>query len=249
MKKNELIDKYFTLVMEEDLCSSPANLRFYLNYLFKKISFDKKKMLDIGSGYGICSFYAACIGADEVICLEPELAGSSQGVIEKFNKLKLGLKIGDKIKLESTTMQNFDYKGKKFDIILLNNSINHLNEESCINLKHDRHAMEIYMKIFCKLSNLASIETKLIITDCSRYNFFALLNLKNPFAPSIEWHKHQSPKHWAKLLSNVGFCNPKIRWTSFNQLRSIGRLLFGNKFASYFFHSHFCLIMEKNIWG
>lgn len=252
--KNKFIDIYFTLVNQEGLCSSQHNLRFYLNYLFKNISFDNKTMLDIGGGAVLFNFYAACMRANEVICLEPKASGSSSGVTEKFKKLQLGLRtLNKKVKLVSTTIQSFNPNYKKFDIILLHNSINHLDEEACINLQHNSHAIEIYKMIFQKMCNLAHNGAKLIITDCSRYNFFALFNCKNPFAPPIEWHKHQSSRYWSKLLSEVGFCNPKIQWISSClstiflpfRLQSIGGLLLGNKVVSYFLDSHFCRTMEK----
>jgi len=72
MKKTDFIHRYFNIVNKEQLYSSQNNLRFYLKYLFEKISFDNKRMLDIGGGAGLFSFYAACKGATEVICLEPE---------------------------------------------------------------------------------------------------------------------------------------------------------------------------------
>lgn len=246
MKKKECVDKYFSLINQEGLYSPyKHNLRFYLTHQFKNISFDKKTVLDVGAGAGVFSFYAACMGAKEVICLEPEAAGLKPGMVEKFKKLQSGLPDLDQVKRVSITIQNFNPDDKKFDIILLHNSINHLDEEACIHLQHDIRAIEIYKMIFQKLGNLASNGAKLIITDCSRYNFFALCRIKNPFAPDIEWHKHQSPEYWAKLLFYAGFCNPKIQWISFSRLRSIGRLLLGNKFASYFLHSQFSLFMEK----
>ncbi len=137
MKKNELVDKYFVLVDQEGLYSSQYNLRFYLNYLFKNISFNKKTMLDIGGGAGLFSFYAACLGANEVICLEPEAAGSRSGMVEKFKKLQSGLQTLVQVKLVSTTIQNFNPNDRKFDIILLHNSINHIDEEACIKLQYD----------------------------------------------------------------------------------------------------------------
>ena len=135
--------------------------------------------------------------------------------------------------------------GKQFDIILLHNSINHLDETACINLLSDEASKAIYLDIFSKLSSLASSGAKLIVCDCSRYNFFALLRIRNPFAPTIEWHKHQAPEVWVGLLSQVGFVNPRIRWTSFNTLRLPGRVLLGNKLLSYFLRSDFCFTMEK----
>jgi hypothetical protein len=246
MNKNHRIDKFFFLAFHEGLLPDPYGSRIYFNILFKNISFDKKTMIDIGGGAGLFSFYAASMGAKSVICIEPEAAGSKQGLIEKFKKLQSDLKTGDQVKLETTTFQDFNSRDKKFDIILLHNSINHLDEEACIKLKYDSHAIEIYKTIFRKLGDLAGKGATLIIADCSRYNFFALFNLKNPFAPTIEWHKHQSPKYWARLLSDAGFCNPDIRWNIFNQrLRFMGKLPFVGKFASYFRRSHFCLTMEK----
>lgn len=246
MKKDNRIDKFFFLAFREGLLPDPIDSRLYFNILFKDISFDKKTMLDIGGGAGLFSFYADAMGAKSVICIEPEAAGSKQGLIKIFKKLQSGLETEDRVKLETTTFQDFDSRGKTFDIILLHNSINHLDEEACIKLKYDSRAVEIYKTIFRQLGDLAGKGAKLIIADCSRYNFFALFNLKNPFAPTIEWHKHQSPGYWARLLSDAGFCNPEIRWNIFNQrLRFIGKLPFVAKFASYFRRSHFCLTMEK----
>lgn len=243
---NKLNNKYFSLVIGEGLYSSRRSLEFYLNFLFKDMSFKGKSMLDIGAGTGIFSFYAACMGASEVISLEPEAEGSSQGMMEIFKKLQSGLMNQVKVKLVPKTLQDFNSNDRKFDIILLHDYINHLDEEACMRLKYNIGAINIYRKVFEKLSNLASTMSKLIIVDCSRYNFFYLCLLKNPFASNIEWQKHQPPKYWAKLLSDFGFHNPKIRWSSPNRLHAIGRLALGNKFASYFLGSRFCLVMEKN---
>lgn len=245
MKTNEALDRYYELVIHEGLFS--RNLKFYLDFVFKDVIFYNKAMLDIGGGSGIFSFYAVCSGARKVICLEPEAEGANLGVIQNFLNLQSALpcESKDRAQLVPKTIQDFEPGQDKFDMILLHNSINHLDEEACIKLQQDRRAIGIYKEFFQKLSNLASNGARLVVVANSRYNFFALLNLKNPFAPTIEWHKHQSPKYWATLLSDVGFCSPKIRWISFNRLRSLGRLLFGNASASYFLNSYFCLTMEK----
>lgn len=245
MKEIKLLDKYFDLAIRESLYSTQPFLKFYLNYLFKNTTIDNKTMLDIGSGSGLFSFYAACKGANKVICIEPEAEGSNHDSIKKFKKIQSALQITHLVKLERTTIQNFDSNNKKFDIILLHHSINHLDEKACINLQHDNHAIENYKMIFEKLSKLANKGAKLIIADCSRYNFFARFNIRNPFVPMIEWHKHQPPELWAKLLSDVGFCSPEIRWTTFNPLYSLGRILLSNKIASYLLTSEFCLSMHK----
>lgn len=238
------LEGYFSAVIKEGLYPNRGNLQFHLKTLFKNIALKNRRVLDIGGGSGLHSFYAACMGAKEVVCLEPETEGSHSGMGAKFRKLG-GLLGYDQVKFEPVTFQAFEPAGKQFDIILLHNSINHLDETACINLLDSEASRAIYLNIFSKLSSLAGSGTKLIVSDCSRYNFFALLRIKNPFAPTIEWHKHQAPEVWLDLLGQVGFTNPSIRWTAFNTLRSLGRVLLGNKLLSYFLRSHFRFTMEK----
>lgn len=250
INRKECIEKCFSLAFEEGIIRELPGPELYFDYIFKNISFENKSMLDIGGGAGLFSFYAACMGAKEIICIEPESAGSTLGIAKKFEKLKAGLKTGDRVMLETNTLQDFDSQGKAFDIILLHNSINHLDENACIKLKQDTESVDIYRLLFEKLNVLASRGAMLIITDCSRYNLFGLLKIRNPFAPTIEWHKHQSPNFWIKMLSRAGFSDPNIRWSIFNQrLRFLGRIPFVSAIVSYFRRSHFCLIMKKQPSG
>lgn len=244
MLTNPNLEVYLSAVIKEGLYPNRGNLQFHLKTLFKNIPLENRRVLDIGGGSGLHSFYAACMGAKEVVCLEPETEGSRSGTEAKFRKLG-GILGYDSVRFEPVTFQAFEPAGKQFDIILLHNSINHLDETACINLLNSEASKAIYMDIFSKLSSLASSGTKLIVCDCSRYNFFALLRIKNPFAPTIEWHKHQAPAVWVDLLSKVGFANPSVRWTSFNTLRSPGRALLGNRLLSYFLRSDFRFTMEK----
>ena len=238
------LEGYFSAVIKEGLYPNRGNLQFHLKTLFKDIALENRRVLDIGGGSGLHSFYAACMGAREVVCLEPETEGSRSGMEAQFRKLG-GILGYNQVKFEPVTFQAFEPRGKQFDIILLHNSINHLDETACINLLNDEASKAIYLNMFSKLSALSSSGTKLIVCDCSRYNFFALLRVRNLFAPTIEWHKHQAPEVWVDLLSQVGFVNPRIRWTSFNTLRSPGRVLLGNKLLSYFLRSDFRFTMDK----
>ena len=239
------LEDYLSAVIKEGLYPNRGNLQFHLKTLFKNIALENRRVLDIGGGSGLHSFYAACMGAKEVVCLEPETEGSRSGMGAKFRRLS-GILGQDHVWFEPVTFQAFEPAGKQFDIILLHNSINHLDETACINLLNDDASKAIYMDICSKLSSLASSRAKLIVCDCSRYNFFALFRIRNPFAPTIEWNKHQAPEVWVDLLSQVGFVNPRIRWTSFNTLRSPGRVLLGNRLLSYFLRSDFRFTMEKS---
>src|SRR5438067_4566581 len=54
--------------------------------LFRGVQFDGKRVLDIGGGDGIYSFYAAARGATEVMCLEPEARGAIPGAANIFER-------------------------------------------------------------------------------------------------------------------------------------------------------------------
>ena len=210
------------------LATKPLDLEHYITLLFRDLHFKDKNVLDIGGGIGLFSFCAPFLGAKKVVCLEPEAFGSSSGMIDTFNNLKRLLNCTN-VQLENSRFQEFKTKAENYDIILLHNSINHLNEKACQTLLYDRDSFALYEQIFRKLFLISKKNAKLIICDCSRYNFFHFLKIKNPFAPTIEWNKHQAPETWARLLMNNGFKNPRIRWLSFKQLRSAGQILFGNK--------------------
>lgn len=235
------LNRYFCIA-EKGLAT--GNLRFYVNYLFDGIDFRGKTMLDVGGGDGTFSFYAACAGAEKVICLEPEVAGSATGMNAAFKRTASFL---DQAKVQLLPNQLLDYESDdgSFDILLLHASINHLDEGACIRLGRDSKAQSSYEQLFRKLARLARPGARLVVVDCAQRNLFGDLHITNPFVPMIEWHKHQSPKVWASLLAKNGFVSPNIRWSSFNTLRTCGRLLLGNRIAAYCLTSTFRLTMER----
>jgi hypothetical protein len=236
-------DRYFNIA---ERGMARGNHRFYVNYLFDGIDFRGKTMLDVGGGDGMFSFYAACAGAEKVICLEPEVAGSASGMNAAFKRTASFLDLDQaKVQLLSHRLQDYESGDGSFDILLLHASINHVDEGACIHLRRDREAQSSYEQSFGKLASLARPGAKLLVVDCAQRNLFADLHIINPFMPMIEWHKHQSPKLWARLLAQAGFVNPIIRWNSFNTLRTGGRLLLGNRIAAYCLASVFCLTMER----
>jgi SAM-dependent methyltransferase len=235
---------FYESIQDLKLAKSVSGLKFYLSRLFKEINLEGKNILDVGAGAGVYSCYMAMNGAKEVIGLEPEIEGSRNNYISKFDKLKEKLELGN-VFLKPLTFQSFDNAGEKFDIILLHYSINHLNENACIDLRRSNEAKNTYKEIFDKLYSISNDNADIIVADCSNKNFFNLLGLKNPFAPTIEWHKHQSPEEWIEILRKAGFKNFKIKWVSPNQLGKIGDFLLGNKICSFFVHSHFIIYAKK----
>lgn len=226
------------------LYSTKKNLTRHLEFFFQNTELKGKRVLDIGGGSGLLSYWAIVNGGSSV-CLEPEFDGSSKGIKDSF--FHLGKNIGmNPSRAEFEAIKFQDYKPNElFDIIVLANSINHLNEDAVQSVTKDKAARKEYIQYFEKMYNLLNDNGILIITDCSRHNFFNLFGMKNPLMPTIEWKKHQSPYYWGKLLNIVGFKKKSIHWSAPNSLGFFGKLVFGNPISSFFTLSHFRLEMKK----
>jgi 16S rRNA G966 N2-methylase RsmD len=238
---------FYQLMAQNGFYSKPDRLKFYLEkQLFKNIDFKDKSLIDIGGGNGLFGFYAAINGASKVVVMEPEFDGSSQGMIQGFKKISDLLQNPSNISHTTKVLEDYNRVNNKFDIILMHNSINHIDEEACIKLKEDKEAQEKYLQFISMLQELSNPNSTLIICDCARNNFFADFKLKNPFASSIEWEKHQNPSFWTKLLLMGGYETQYTEWTSPNFLGNLGGVFCKNKFFSYLTISHFKMVL-KNI--
>jgi 16S rRNA G966 N2-methylase RsmD len=245
MSENDAVNLYLDMMVANKLYSSKNKLEFHLHQLLERVDFSGKRVLDIGGGSGLYSFYAASQGASRVVCLEPEGDGSTKHITEKFYLVDSLLNCGT-VFLETALLQEYSVKNTQYDVIMLLNAVNHLDEGACINLINDESAQNIYTTIFAKIYQLASHGSTLIVSDCSPRNFWSDMGLNNPFVPTIEWHKHQHPETWIRLLYAVGFSQPNISWTSFNRAGRLGKYLTGNRLMAYFLHSHFCFTMRKS---
>ncbi|MEO1030642.1 MAG: class I SAM-dependent methyltransferase [Bacteroidota bacterium] len=238
---------YFELLEKRGVVYSAKRIEFYIKeQLFKGVNFKDKRALDIGGGSGLYSFYLALNGAKHAVVMEPEFDGSTSGVNEEFKEINKELGNLNNISLTTKVLEDLPEDTEKFDIILMQNSVNHINEEACVILKEDEAARKYYLDYFNLLVKFCNPGATLIMTDCSNRNFFYDYKIKNPFSvftKSIEWEKHQSPKTWSELVSEVGFKHVKTTWTSPNVLGKLGQLLLGNKLVSYFTRSHFRVVL------
>jgi SAM-dependent methyltransferase len=240
----EKLRAYYKVMELKGLCRNQDKLRHQMDFIYRDCDFSGKTVLDIGGGNGIHSFYAAACGAKQVVCLEPEAAGSTEGVIAKFRELGELLECPNTT-IVPTTFQDYDPGDSTFDVVMLQDSVNHLDEECCVKLLHDAEAQATYREVFEKIGRVSHDRTELIVCDCSRYNLYPALGMSNPADPGIEWEKHQAPEFWAKMLREVGYGSPRVRWSTPSRFGGWGRIVFGNKLMAYFFTSHFCLTMQR----
>lgn len=240
-------DQFFILMCQNGFYTKPERLKFLLeNHLFKGIDLRGKRVLDIGGGNGLYGYYALINGAKDVVIMEPEFAGCSNGMIKEFGQIHELLGKPSGIRLERCTIQEYSHEGDKFDVVLMANSINHFDELSCIDLHYNTDSQVKYRDIFSRISGITSEKSKLILTDCTNRNFFHRVGVINPFMPTIEWEKHQPPEVWASFLKEVGFVRPRVDWSSPNSLGFLGRFILGNRIANYFTLGHFRLEMTKD---
>jgi SAM-dependent methyltransferase len=240
----DLMNRFLDCAIRLGVYSNRKNLQRHLQYLFDGIELRGKSVLDVGGGAGLLTVYAAVRGADAV-CVEPEADGATGGVTAAFRQLKNAVDPELRAALLRSSIQSYLQVPRRFDVVIIANAINHLNEDACIRLLDDPAAQAEYEGIFRALFSALNPGGWLIATDCSRSNFFNTLGASSPFMPDIEWHKHQAPDAWDRLLQWVGFAPARVQWSSPNTLGACGRWLLGNRVAAYFLLSHFRLAARK----
>lgn len=207
--KDRDIEKYFEI--SETLGGKASNWKYYFSILFDDFDFVNSNVLDIGGGFGRLSYYAAAKGAKKVKLLEPESDGSNSKMIQAAKQYQIGLEAHRVVEVMPIEFQDFSPDETcSFDLVILERSVNHLNEMACKLLNDSKSAHDEYIRLFEKINGIMSAEGRMIIVDCSNRNFFGDLGIKNPFAKTIEWEIHQSPHTWAVILQRCGFKTRRI---------------------------------------
>jgi SAM-dependent methyltransferase len=218
----------------------PHRYLTYLRRLFDGVPLSDRRVLDVGGGSGLISFFAGVQGAS-VVCLEPGAPGSNPGMETVYARLEASLGETVDVQLDRRVVQQLDAQPGAFDVIVLHNSVNHLDEPACVRLPGDPAARRTFVELFSALRETAKPGGDLILSDCARLNLFGVVRARNPFVPEIEWHLHQQPGVWAQLLAESGFLPARIRWNPMTRAGRAGELLLANWLGAFLTQSHFTL--------
>lgn len=232
----------------EKVLSQNSNFRsvprglFRCRQVFEGVELRDRSVLEIGAGRGILSAYALAVGAAHVTALEPEAAGSTEGHVAGLWETAKCMH-SDAFEVKTVTAQEFAPPNPHcYDIILMYNSINHLDEPTCAQLNVSEEARKAYQAFLSQIVGWTAEGGTWIVADCSRHNFWPTLNLSNPIARTIEWEKHQSPELWKRLLEPLELVPRTLEWHTFYPLRYLGPLA-ANRLASFMTTSHFRLTL------
>jgi SAM-dependent methyltransferase len=169
------------------------------------------RALEIGAGEGLMSLWLLDSGASQVVSLEPEGAGATDGVGRQAAEHRAALDIAPgRWDYRAETLQAFADPGP-FELILSHQSINHLDEEACTRIGDSAEARRRYHEIFTKIRGLLAPGGRFVVFDVGRANAWGALGLECPWARHIEWFKHQEPETWCALLGAAGL-EADSRW-------------------------------------
>lgn len=171
------------------------------------------RALEIGAGEGFMSLWLLHAGAGAVTSLEPEADGATHGVAARARAHREALGIGEgRWDYRPDTFQTFPANGHRYDLILSHASVNHLDEDACMRLHQDPAARRRYLELFGKVRDLLERGGSFVLCDVGRENYWARLGRKSPWAPEIEWDKHQEPETWCEVLREAGLQPVSRRW-------------------------------------
>lgn len=134
-KLNRYLDLYVTTFQASkyfcslNLYSKPRNLLNHIKYVFGYFDFKGKRVLDVGGGAGLLSFWSLLNGASSAVLLEPELEGSTSGIISNIQINAHAFGVEDKCVHLRTTIKDYLAITALYSIVYTN-SENHINENA-----------------------------------------------------------------------------------------------------------------------
>jgi cyclopropane fatty-acyl-phospholipid synthase-like methyltransferase len=217
-----------------------ATKRRYLvrgQFLFDGITLNDAHVLEVGCGKGAWALWAALHGARKVTGIEPEDNGSTKNVLAKFRQTIEAIGLTSQVEARAEFLHQLAAPEVPYDVVIMYNVINHLDEDAVVNLHQAPNAVARYVDLLKDLRLRMRAGGWVIVGDCGRDNFWLRLGRGSPFVPTIEWHKHQNPDLWVKVFEQSGFQKYDLRWSP---LQPIPKLT-ANAWVQYLTCSHFVL--------
>ena len=207
------------------------------NFLFRGIDLRGAYVLEIGCGTGAWAIWTSLHGASKVVAIDPEAAGSSKNSFAEFQRNIETFGLQKQIQAIGCSLEDLPKQQRPFDVVVMYNVINHLDEDAVMVLHKEQAAFERYVTLLKNLRSHMRSGSWLVVADCARDNLWANLGLTSPFVPSIEWEKHQNPKTWIEVVEHAGFRTFDLRWSPLQPFPA----LTGNRLVEYLTCSHFAL--------
>jgi SAM-dependent methyltransferase len=220
----------------------------YQQRLFCGVPLAGRRVLDVGGGNGLMSFFAAANGAGPVVCLDPMADGSNPAMDRQYRLLDDAMGADVDVRVRRCGVEDLDPDSGQFDVVLVHNAVNHFNEAACAALPA-AWAAAWYRELFGRIAALLPPDGDLILADCAARNLWGDLGVRNVFAPTIEWRIHQQPRVWVRLLEAAGFDRPLVSWNPPGRLGTAGRMLLANRVGGYLTNSHFTIRMKRASGG
>ncbi len=193
--------------------STGARYRMRGEFLFAGIPLEGTRVLDVGCGAGAWSMWAALHGARHVVGIEPGADGSREGTFDVFQRSIAALGFERQVEARPHFLHELPKPDAPYDVVVMYNVINHLDEEAVVMLHRDGAARERYVTLLKDLVSWMRPGGWLIIADCGRTNAWLRFGMASPFVPTIEWHKHQDPGTWMEVCCQAGFRTVDLRWS------------------------------------
>jgi SAM-dependent methyltransferase len=224
------VDEYLRIAAPRSGYKSPESLLFRCESVFKDVDLAGRSVLEIGAGSGTLCFWAGFHGAQEVVGLEPDIAGSTHGDVQLFETMidQTGL---NTVKLCKKTIQEYRAPVEQFDVVVSHNSMEHLDESVVSRLRSDASARQVYAQILQGVARSMKPGAQFIICNQSMTNFWPMVGRRNPFSPTVDWPLHPTPRTWKRLLLANGFRDVEVDWPVRYRARRLGPLAANAVFA------------------
>jgi SAM-dependent methyltransferase len=234
---------YVSMMAREGHHNPPA-FAHWLDQVFRGVNWKGKRVLEIGSGRGLIAIYMGMQGAARVVSMEPEMVGSTSGVIKEQRERLAALGLTN-VEVLAADFNTWDAKDEQFDVIVSRASINHLYHSE----KHagsDPQTYDKYVEVARRIHRMLAPGGQFIATDSCRYGFFNAvrhLGINRPWTrkrSGVDWRHHQNPPTWKRIFKQAGFSQTRVDYPVPYRLRAAAPLV-NTALANFFLTGNFIL--------